>query len=108
MYEFGATRYFDNGWHVSGAMCSMKIPCRTAYYSPLVADLNRNFFSFGTGFSASVSILTSPINWDSPSADVTGSQPPVNAITATSGGHPAARHLWLQQLGHHRDGGNEF
>ena len=51
MYEFGATRYFDNGWHVSGGYVFNANSVPDTYYSPLVADLNRNFFSLGAGFS---------------------------------------------------------
>jgi long-chain fatty acid transport protein len=90
MYEFGATRYFDNGWHVSGGYVFNENSVPDTYYSPLVADLNRNFFSLGTGFSGK------RFNFDLAyqlgfafKRDVTGSQPPVNAISGTSGGHPA-------------------
>ena len=51
MYEFGATRYFDNGWHVSGGYVFNANSVPDTYYTPLAADLNRNFFSLGTGFS---------------------------------------------------------
>jgi long-chain fatty acid transport protein len=51
MYQFGATRYFENGWHVSGGYVFNKNSVPNAYYTPLAADLNRNFFSLGTGFS---------------------------------------------------------
>ncbi len=51
MYEFGATRYFDNGWHVSGGYVFNVNSVPDTYYTPLAADLNRNFLSLGTGFS---------------------------------------------------------
>ena len=51
MYELGATRYFDNGWHVSGGYVFNENSVPDTYYTPLAADLNRNFFSLGTGFS---------------------------------------------------------
>jgi long-chain fatty acid transport protein len=51
MYEFGATRYFDNGWHVSGGYVFNANSVPDTYYTPLAADLNRNFFSLGAGFS---------------------------------------------------------
>jgi long-chain fatty acid transport protein len=50
MYEFGATRYFDNGWHVSGGYVFNENSVPNTYYTPLAADLNRNFFSLGAGF----------------------------------------------------------
>jgi long-chain fatty acid transport protein len=51
MYEFGATRYFDNGWHVSGGYVFNANSVPDTYYTPLAADLNRNFFSLGTGYN---------------------------------------------------------
>ena len=51
MYEFGVTRYFDNGWHVSGGYVFNENSVPNTYYTPLVADMNRSFFSLGTGFS---------------------------------------------------------
>ena len=51
MYEFGVTRYFDNGWHVSGGYAFNGNSVPNKFYTPLAADLNRNFFSFGIGRS---------------------------------------------------------
>jgi long-chain fatty acid transport protein len=51
MYELGATRYFENGWHVSGGYVFNENSVPDTYYTPLAADLNRNFFSLGAGFS---------------------------------------------------------
>ena len=50
MYEFGVTRYFDNGWHVSAGYVYDENSVPNAYYTPLAADLNRNFFSIGAGY----------------------------------------------------------
>jgi long-chain fatty acid transport protein len=50
MYEFGVTRYFDNGWHVSAGYVYNENSIPDANYTPLVADLDRHFFSVGTGF----------------------------------------------------------
>jgi long-chain fatty acid transport protein len=50
MYEFGVTRYFDNGWHVSAGYVFNQSSVPDAYYSPLAADLDRSFFSLGAGF----------------------------------------------------------
>ena len=62
MYEFGVTRYFDHGWHVSGAMSSMKTRCRTS--------ITRRWRQTWTGISSAWApvtrggrlILMSPIN----------------------------------------------
>ena len=90
MYEFGVTRYFENGWHVSGGYVFNQNSVPDTYYSPLVSDLNRNFFSLGTGFNGK------RFNFDIAyqlgfafKRDVTGSKPPVNAISGSNGGHPA-------------------
>jgi long-chain fatty acid transport protein len=49
MYEFGVTRYFDHGWHVSAGYVFSETSVPDAYYSPLAADLDRHFFSVGAG-----------------------------------------------------------
>ena len=49
MYEFGVTRYFDNGWHVSAGYVYNENSVPDAYYTPLAADMDRHFFSIGTG-----------------------------------------------------------
>lgn len=49
MYAFGVTRYLDKGWHVSAGYVFNENSVPDAYYSPLVADLDRHFFSVGAG-----------------------------------------------------------
>jgi long-chain fatty acid transport protein len=51
MYEFGVTRYFDSGWHVSAGYVFNQTSVPDAYYTPLAADLDRHFFSAGTGYN---------------------------------------------------------
>jgi len=48
-YEFGGTRYFDNGWHVSAGYIFNENAMPDAHYTPLVADEDRHFFSVGVG-----------------------------------------------------------
>lgn len=50
IYEFGATRYFGNGWSVSAGYIFNENSVPDANYTPLVADLDRHFFSAGTGY----------------------------------------------------------
>jgi long-chain fatty acid transport protein len=50
MYEFGVTRYFDNGWHVSAGYVFNENSVPDTYYTPLAADMDRHFFSIGTGY----------------------------------------------------------
>ena len=49
MYEFGATRYFDDGWHLSAGYVYNENSVPDDFYSPLAADMNRHFFSIGAG-----------------------------------------------------------
>ncbi len=49
MYEFGVTRYFDDGWHASAGFVYNENSVPNAYYTPLAADLDRYFFSAGAG-----------------------------------------------------------
>lgn len=51
MYEFGMTRYFDSGWHVSAGYVFNENSVPNTYYTPLAADMDRHFFSVGTGFN---------------------------------------------------------
>jgi long-chain fatty acid transport protein len=76
MYEFGVTRYFDSGWHVSAGYVFNENSVPDAYYTPLAADMDRHFFSVGTGFKGKT------FNFDvayqlgyGPSHTVTGSTP---------------------------------
>ena len=49
MYEFGVTRHFDNGWHMSAGYLFNENSVPDAHYTPLAADLDRHFFSVGAG-----------------------------------------------------------
>jgi long-chain fatty acid transport protein len=51
MFELGATRYFENGWHASAGYTFDENSVPNTYYTPLVADLDRHFFSLGAGRS---------------------------------------------------------
>lgn len=49
-YEFGATRYLGKGWSVSAGYIYNQNSVPDAHYNPLVADMNRQFISVGTGY----------------------------------------------------------
>jgi long-chain fatty acid transport protein len=49
-YEFGATRYFENGLHLSAGYIFNQNSVPDAHYNPLVTDLDRHFFSVGAGY----------------------------------------------------------
>jgi long-chain fatty acid transport protein len=50
MYEFGITRYFDSGWQASAGFVYNQNSVPNEYYTPLAADMDRYFFSAGTGY----------------------------------------------------------
>ena len=84
LYELGATRYFGHGWQVSAGYVFNQNSVPDAHYNPVVADLNRHFFSVGTGFKGKL------FNFDvayqfgyGPTRTVAGSAPnPANGQTA--------------------------
>jgi long-chain fatty acid transport protein len=49
MFEFGVTRFFDRGWHVSAGYVYNENSVPDANYTPLAADLDRHFVSLGVG-----------------------------------------------------------
>ena len=88
MYEFGVTRYFDSGWQISAGLVYSENSVPDDYYTPLAADLDRYFFSLGTGYKGK------HFNFDiayqlgyGPPHTVTGSQP--SSIPASSTGQTA-------------------
>jgi long-chain fatty acid transport protein len=54
IYEFGVTRYFDNGWHASAGYAFNENSVPNKYYTPWAADLDRHFFSVGAGFNGKI------------------------------------------------------
>jgi long-chain fatty acid transport protein len=49
-FELGATRYLGKGWSVSAGYIYNQNSVPDAHYNPLVADLDRQFVSIGTGW----------------------------------------------------------
>jgi len=49
IFSLGATRYLENGWHVSAGYVFNQNSVPDDYYSPLAADLDRHFVSVGAG-----------------------------------------------------------
>jgi long-chain fatty acid transport protein len=49
-FEFGATRYLGGGWRVSAGYIFNENSVPDANYNPMVADLDRHFFSLGVGY----------------------------------------------------------
>ncbi|MDW8382987.1 MAG: outer membrane protein transport protein [Verrucomicrobiota bacterium] len=75
-YEFGITRYFAGGWRASAGYIWNENSVPNATYSPLVADLNRHFWSIGLG--RAVGRWTADVAYQlgyGPTHTVTGSRP---------------------------------
>jgi long-chain fatty acid transport protein len=76
MYEFGVTRYFGP-WHVSGGYVFNENSVPNKFYTPLAADMDRHFFSVGTGVQGkSLSLDVAYQLGYGPAHTVTGSTPP--------------------------------
>jgi long-chain fatty acid transport protein len=76
MYELGVTRYFDSGWQTSAGIVYNENSVPNANYTPLVADMDRYFFSVGTGYKGKH--LSFDVAYQlgyAPAHTVTGSQP---------------------------------
>jgi long-chain fatty acid transport protein len=86
MYEFGVTRYFDNGWHASAGYVFNENSVPNQYYTPLAADLDRHIFSVGTGFKGKTFNFDVAYQFDyGPPHTVSGSTSSTSAITQSSG-----------------------
>lgn len=76
IYEFGVTRYFENGWQISAGYAFNGNSVPDQYYTPLAADLNRHFFSVGTGYKGKTLEFDIAYQFGyGPGHTVTGSQP---------------------------------
>jgi len=76
MYEFGVTRYFDNGWHVSAGYVFNENSVPDKYYTPLAADMDRDFFSIGAGHDGKIFDFDIAYQFGcAPAHTVTGSTP---------------------------------
>lgn len=101
LFEFGATKYFPSGWHVSAGYVLNENAMPDARFNPLVADLDRHFFSLGTGYKGSV------FNFDvayqfgyGPSRNVNGSAPSLAGQNA-DGRYDYISHALLITVGMH-------
>jgi long-chain fatty acid transport protein len=84
MYELGATRYFDNGWHASAGFVYNENSVPDARYSPLAADLDRYFFSAGTGYKGKHFNCDIAYQFGyGPTHTVTGSKPATTPAVST-------------------------
>jgi long-chain fatty acid transport protein len=90
MYEFGVTRYFDNGWHISGGYVFNEDSVPDKFYTPLAADMDRDFFSLGAGYDGKFFDFDLAYQFGyGPTHTVTGSSPstkPGNFANETADG----------------------
>ena len=85
MYEFGVTRYFDSGWHVSAGYVFNENSVPNAFYTPLAADMDRDFFSVGGGFNGKVFDCDVACQFGyGPPQTVTGSNPSSKPISLSN------------------------
>jgi len=97
LFEFGGTRFFDNGWHVSGGYVFNESSVPDASYTPLVADLDRHFFSVGTGYKGKIFNFDVAYQFSyGPSRTVTSSAAPV-----VNGDYSSISHAVLLTVGTH-------
>ena len=100
-YEFGATRYLANGWSVSAGYIYNENSVPDAHYSPLVADLDRHFWSLGTGFKGERFDFYIAYQFGyGPTRTVTGSAPSATGQTA-DGRYEFFSHAVLLTAGWH-------
>jgi len=84
MYEFGVTRYFDSGWQASAGFVYNENSVPNKYYTPLAADMDRYFFSAGTGYKGKHFSCDIAYQFGyGPTHTVTGSQPSSTPAVST-------------------------
>jgi len=106
IYEFGVTRYFDNGWHVSAGYVFNENSVPNAYYTPLAADMDRHFFSVGTGYQGKRFDCDIAYQFGyGPAHTVTGSTPSslsgVNSSQTADGKYDFISHAVMVTVGMH-------
>ena len=82
-YEFGATRYFPDGWNASFGYCFTQNSTPDSTYTPAVPDSNRSFYSLGAGYRSGN--FSADLAWqyaDGGTRRVTGSPPSLIGATA--------------------------
>ena len=99
-YEFGATRYFDNGWHVSAGYIFNQNSTPDANYTPLVADLDKHFFSVGVGRKGKEYDFDVAYQFGYGTSTVTGSAPSAAGQTA-DGNYEFISHALSVSVGWH-------
>ena len=100
-YEFGATRYLGGGWSVSAGYIFNENSVPDHDFTPLVADLDRHFVSFGGGYKhGRLSVDLAYQLGYGPTRTVTGN--PVNSSGQSANGeYDFLSHALLLSMGWH-------
>jgi long-chain fatty acid transport protein len=106
LFAVGATRYLENGWHVSTGYAFNQNSVPDDYYSPVVADLDRHFFTLGAGHNGRRFDFDIAYQFGyGPARTVTGSTPSSQPATLTGvnadGTYKFISHAVLVTLGLH-------
>lgn len=100
-YEFGGTRYFENGWSVSAGYIFNENSIPDKHYQPIVADLDRHFFSLGTGHKGKTFDFDVAYQFGyGPSRTVSGSVPSASGQSA-DGKYEFVSHAVFVSIGLH-------
>jgi long-chain fatty acid transport protein len=102
LFEFGVTRYFDNGLRLSGGyIYSQNSVPNDAGFSPLIPDSDRHIWSVGLG--GNLRKLTWDVTYQlawGPSRNVTGSTPDPNTLQSANGTYEFISHAILISIGY--------
>lgn len=100
-YEFGATRYLNNGWSISAGYIFNENSVPDAHYNPIVADLDRHFLSIGAGHKAEHLSFDVAYQFGyGPTRTVSGSAPSATGQTA-DGDYKYFSHALFVTVGWH-------
>jgi long-chain fatty acid transport protein len=81
-FEFGGTRFLDNGWHVSAGYVYNENSMPNAHFTPFVTDMDKHFFSVGAGHKGKRLNFDVAYQFGYGSRDVSGSAPSAAGQTA--------------------------
>jgi long-chain fatty acid transport protein len=94
-YEFGVTRYLDNGWHVSGGYIFSENSVPDSTFNPLVPDSDRHIWSLGIGRTYK------RFSWDATYQFAWGPSRTISNLTPTSGNYEYTSHALSVSVGYH-------
>ncbi len=100
-YEFGMTRYLHDRWSVSAGYIFNENSVPDEYYLPVVADLDRHFFSVGAGYKGERLSFDVAYQFGyGPTRTVSGSTPSATGQSA-DGDYDFLSHAILVSFGWH-------